>query len=227
LRLAPEPVDIGNEPVAIVPSDRRHPIWRQLGGSRSGLGRLTVERYQPLLDVDGWTILARFAGGGIALAERTVERGRLLVFTSDLDNRWNRFPLDPAFAPFVVESARYLTRDLRTAGSYVLPDVPAPVPPLPGPHRVSLTPGQAPATVVVNVDPAESDPTSVTVETFVARVRAAAAPGWSVMDDDARTREEQQRLWQVGLVAMLGVLVVESVVGRVQRPRRGTPERVG
>jgi hypothetical protein len=227
LRLAPEPVEVGGEPVAIVPSDRRHPIWRQLAGSRSGLGRVTVERYRPLLNAEGWTVLARFAGGAVALAERNVERGRLLVFTSDLDNRWNRFPVDPAFAPFVVESARYLTRDLRPAASYVLPDVPAPVPPRPGAHRVALAPGQTPSTVVVNIDPAESDPASVTAETFASRVQASAPAAGSVMDDDARTREEQQRLWQIGLLVMLGVLAVESVIGRARRTRRSAPEQVG
>jgi hypothetical protein len=227
LRLAPEPVEVGGDPVALVPSDRRHPIWRQLAGPRSGLGGLTIERYRPMLDTDGWTILARFAGGAVALAERPVERGRLLIFTTDLDNRWNRFPVEPAFAPFMVESARYLTRDLRAAASYVLPDVPPPVPPVPGAHRVALTPGQAPTTVVVNVDPAESDPTSGTAETFAGRVRPSAAPGRAVMDDDARTREEQQRLWQLGLLVMLGVLVIESVVGRARRTRRSAPERVG
>ena len=36
-------------------------------------------------------------------------QGRLLVFTSDLDNQWSRFPLNPAFVPFAVETARYLT----------------------------------------------------------------------------------------------------------------------
>jgi hypothetical protein len=58
-------------------------------------------------------------------------------------------------------------------------------------------------------------------------VRPSAAPGRAVMDDDARTREEQQRLWQLGLLVMLGVLVIESVVGRARRTRRSAPERVG
>ena len=55
-------------------------------------------------------MLARFSGGRRRLTEQTVERGRLLVFASDLDNRWNRFPLNPAFVPWAIETLRYLTQ---------------------------------------------------------------------------------------------------------------------
>lgn len=226
IRVAPEPVAFGSEPTAIVPSDRRHPVWRQLAGPRSGLGRVVVERARPLLDLDAWTVLARFDGGTPALAERAVGRGLLLAFTSDVDNRWNRFPIDPAFAPFVVESARYLARGARGTSSFVLPDVPAGVPAAPGRYEVALAPGQPPAPVVVNVDPAESDLTTVTPEAFAAHVRVVDTTAPVPPDDDARAREEQQRLWQFGLAAMLGVLVVEGVLGRGRR-MAGAPERVG
>ena len=35
-------------------------------------------------------MLARFSGAGSALTEQTVGQGRLLVFASDLDNKWNQ-----------------------------------------------------------------------------------------------------------------------------------------
>jgi hypothetical protein len=89
VRLLPEPVTPGADDGAIIPSDRRHPVWRQLAGSRSALGRLPIERYRQVLDDAGWDVLARFAGGAVAFAERTVERGTVLLFASDLDNRWN------------------------------------------------------------------------------------------------------------------------------------------
>ena len=37
--------------------------------------------------------------------------------------------------------------------------------------------------------------------------------------EEARVQENAQRLWQIGLLVMLGVLVVESVVGRGRRAR--------
>ena len=49
-------------------------------------------------------------------------QGRLLVFTSDLDNHWNRFPLQPSFVPFVVETLRYLTEGREAQTSWMLPD---------------------------------------------------------------------------------------------------------
>lgn len=220
IRLLPDPVTPPADEAAIIPSDRRHPVWRQLAGSRSALGRLPIDRYRQVLDDSEWEVLARFAGGAVAFAERRVSQGTLLLFASDLDNRWNRFPLEPGFAPFMAETAQYLTRDARAASSFVLPDVPAAVPATPGPHDRAATPGHPASTVVVNIDPAESDPTATTADAFTARVHTSDRSASPPRNDEARTREEQQRLWQFGLVAMLAMLVVESLVGRVVRPRR-------
>ncbi len=220
VRVRPEPVTPGPEDGAIITSDRRHPVWRQLAGSRSALGRLPIERYRQLLDDAGWDVLARFAGGAVAFAERDVAQGTVLLFASDLDNRWNRFPLEPGFAPFIAETAQYLTRGARTASQFVLPDVPAAVPPMPGVHTRPAAAGQPASAVVVNIDPAESDPTAGTAEVFASRVRATGRADAPRLTDEARAREEQQRLWQFGLVAMLAMLVAESLVGRVTRPRR-------
>jgi hypothetical protein len=45
------------------------------------------------------------------------------VFTSDLDNEWSRFPLNPAFVPFAVETARYLTKSHRPQQSVAAVDI--------------------------------------------------------------------------------------------------------
>lgn len=220
LRLLPEPVVPPAEAAAIIPSDRRHPVWRQLGGSRSALSRLPIDRYRQLLDDSGWDVLARFAGGAVALAERDVARGTVLLFASDLDNRWNRFPLEPGFAPFIAETAQYLTRKVGTTSSFVLPDVPGAVPAVPGAHTRPATADRPASTVVVNVDPAESDPAVTTADVFTSHLRRAAPSGPPRANDEARAREEQQRLWQIGLLVMLAVLVAEGLVGRVVGPRR-------
>ena len=227
LRVAPEPVTAGGNEAALVPSDRRHPVLRQLMGSASSIGRLSIDRYQRVLDETGWDVLARFAGGALALAERSMNRGVVMVFASDLDNRWNRFPLEPTFAPFIVEAARYLTRAVRSASAFTLPDLPAALPAAPGVYQLAGDQGRPSRTVVVNVSTAESDPAAMSAEAFrsaVPRVgtRSAAASG-----EEARTQEAAQRWWQVGLLAMLGVLVIEGMLGRVKRTVASPDPKVG
>ncbi len=225
LRLAPEPVAASGDEAAVVPADRRHPMLRRLTGSASSLSRLPIERYRRVLDDEGWDVLARFAGGSVALAERRVGEGVLVLFTSDLDNRWNRFPLEPSFAPFVVETARYLTGGIRSRSSFTVPDVPEGVPALPGVHTLATTAGSR--TVVVNVNQAESDPAALTAEAFLARVPRTGDPVAPRAEQEARAQEDTQRLWQIALLVMLGVLVVESLIGRGRRPGRSVATKVG
>ncbi len=93
----------------MVASDGRHPIFRPFLNPSGALGDVQVEQHRRLNDQRDRTVLARFSGGDAALTEQAVGEGRLMVFTSDLDNQWSRFPLNPAFVPFAVETARYLT----------------------------------------------------------------------------------------------------------------------
>ena len=54
-------------------------------------------------------VLARLADQSPLLVEQKIGDGRLLVFASALDNVWNDLPVHSVFAPFAVESARYLS----------------------------------------------------------------------------------------------------------------------
>jgi hypothetical protein len=215
LRLAPDPVVASGDEAALVPSDRRHPMLRRLAGNASALSRLPIERYRRVLDEQGWDVLARFAGGSMALAERRVGEGVLVLFTSDLDNRWNRFPLEPSFAPFVVETARYLSGGPQARASFTLPDVPDGVPAAPGAHALPTAAGDR--LVVVNVNQAESDPAAMSAETFLARIPRTTEGPAPRAGDDARVQEDAQRLWQIGLLVMLAVLAAESLLGRGRR----------
>jgi hypothetical protein len=227
VRLAPEPVVATGDEAAIVAADSRHPVLRRLTGPGSSLGRMSIEQYRRVLDESGWSALARFAGGALALGERVVGRGTLLLFASDLDNRWNRFPVEPSFAPFMVETLRYLTRDTLTASAFVLPTVPPGVPAVPGLHRLAAEGGRPERTVVVNVNPAESDPAATSADAFIASLSRVEVPRGAADVEEARAQEAQQRLWQIGLLVMLGVLVVESLVGRATRDRRDAEPGVG
>jgi hypothetical protein len=95
--------------VTLIASDARHPIFRPFLNPSGALGDVQIEQHRRLKEEEGRTVLARFSGGNPALTEQAVGEGRLMVFTSDLDNEWSRFPLSPAFVPFAVETARYLT----------------------------------------------------------------------------------------------------------------------
>lgn len=212
--------------VTLVAVDGRHPIFRPFLSPTGALGDVYVEQYRRLHEQSGRAVLARFSGSGvstarvgdsgIALTEQTVGRGRLLLFASDLDNQWNRFPLNPAFVPWAVETARYLTQGREQRQNFTLPDLPAGAQPAPGVYQLGANGGAAEAErrVAVNVDIRESNPARWSVQEFtaaitrlnqVAAVRAQAA---------AREQEERQRLWQVGLLVMFLALAGEGLIGR-------------
>lgn len=169
----------------MIPSDGRHPIFRPFLNPSGALGDVQVEQHRRLIDQAERTVLARFSGGDAALTEQTAGSGRLLIFTSDLDNQWSRFPLNPAFVPFAVETARYLTRGA-------------------GESRQRLE-----ATVAT-----ESNPAATTVEEFTNAIERTIRTAADAQRHAARDLEDRQRWWQVGLVLMLAALAGEALLGR-------------
>ena len=194
--------------VTLVAVDARHPIFRPFLNPSGALGDVYVEQYRRLTLQSGQTVLARFSGAGDAIVEQAVERGRLIVFASDLDNRWNRFPLNPSFVPWAIETARYLTQGREQRQSFTLPDVPPGAQSHPGVQQLG---GR---TVAVNPDVRESNPSRTTVDEFMAGItrlnQVAAVRAQAV----AREQEERQRLWQFGLLAMFVALAGEGFIGR-------------
>jgi hypothetical protein len=108
-----------------------------------------------------------------------------MIFTSDLDNRWSRFPLNAAFVPFSVEAARYLTKGhgARDAGTEA-------------------------------ADGRESNPAATTVEEFTNAIERTNRTAMSDGQTAAREIEDRQRWWQIGLIVMLVALAGEALVGR-------------
>ena len=169
----------------MIASDGRHPIFRPFLNSSGALGDVQVEQHRRLNDQADRTVLARFSGGDAALTEQTVGQGRLLVFTSDLDNQWSRFPLIPAFVPFTVETARYLTRNTSMARR--------------NPEGAK---------------PAESNPAATTIEEFTNAIERTNRAGMREGGNGARDIEDRQRWWQIGLMVMLAALAGEALLGR-------------
>ena len=201
--------------VTLVAVDARHPIFRPFSNPSGALGDVYVEQYRRLNDQKERTVLARFSGGVPALVEQPVERGRLLVFASDLDNQWNRFPLNPAFVPFAVESMKYLTQGREQRQLWMLPETPPGVSPVPGIHSLPpATPGTPERQLAINVDIRESNPVRTTRDAFLAGITRLSQSAEVKAASEAKDQEERQRLWQLGLMAMLLALVGEGLIGR-------------
>jgi hypothetical protein len=194
-------------PASMTATDVRHPILQPFGAFAANLGNI---RFTNAWRVEGagWHVAARFDDGTPALLERSEGAGRVVLFASDLDRRWNDFPVHPTFVPFVTEAVRHIAARAATTDQFVVGRVPAGIPAEPGVHQL-----EGGRLVAVNVDPRESSVSTMTSREFSDMLEPVA------VTDSRSAAEEQtesrQSLWQYGLLLMLGVLVAESFVGKV------------
>jgi hypothetical protein len=215
LAIAEVAPELSGKTVALVAADNRHPIFRPFSSPTGALGDVYVEQYRRLnvqasesSRTGAANVLARFSGAGDALIEQPVEKGRLLVFASDLDNRWNRFPLNPAFVPWMIETTRYLAQGREQRQAFTLPDVPPGVPLEAGVHRIQDR------IVAINPDIRESNPSRTSPDEFMASVTRSTEVVAARAAIVAREQEERQRLWQIGLLVMFVALASEGLIGR-------------
>lgn len=194
--------------VTLAATDLRHPIFRPFGALAANLGQVRFDRAWRI-SPEGWDVVARFTDGTPALLERPAGEGRVVLFASDLDRRWNDFPLHPAFVPFAVEAIRYAAGSPEATTDYVVSRVPRGTPREPGIHRVR--PGDRP--IAVNVDVRESGLARLTAAEFGAMIDRAEGPAPKA-DVRAQQAETSQGYWRYGLLLMIAALVAESVVGR-------------
>jgi len=192
---------------SLTATDLRHPIFRPFGSLAANLGQV---RFQQAWRVraDGWQVPARFDDGSAAVLERAVGSGKIVLFASDVDRRWNDFPLHPAFVPFVVEAVRYVSARPAPADEFLVARVPAGARAEPGIQQVN---GR---TIAVNVDARESSTGAMTQAEFLAMIDSTAADGGVRQQAKAEQAESRQSLWQYGLMLMLLTLVAESFVGK-------------
>jgi hypothetical protein len=197
------------DPVSLSATDLRHPIFRPFGSLAANLGQV---RFQHAWRVraDGWDVAAQFTDGTPALLERREGNGRIVLFASDIDRRWNDFPLHPAFVPFAVEAVRYVSAAPDRAREYSVARVPRGAEPRPGIYRAE--PGDR--AVAVNVDPRESASARITPDEFDGMLDRVSTDAGAYQAARAQQVEARQRYWQYGLLLMLGALVAESFVGR-------------
>jgi hypothetical protein len=211
--------------LAFAPADARHPIFRAFGPAAGNLGRVEFTRVVRIDGAEDSQVIARFTNGAPALVERRVGSGRVILFASDLNNEGNDFPLHPAFVPFVHETVRYLAAAREAPRDYLVADAPSGVPRKPGVFALDekAATGRSPdaaarqgasRNVAVNVDPRESDPARMTAAQLVGSIARRSEAGAAAAVPEAAHREDQQRLWRYGLMAMLVSLVAEGALGR-------------
>ena len=199
--------------LSFAPADGRHPIFRLFGGVGT-LGNVSFAR-AALVDAPASAeVVARYSDGTPALVEERTSGGRALVFGSDLNHRWNDFPLQPAFVPFIHETRRYLASPRTTQSEYLVGDLPGPRGAATG--VVELPAGSAGAgrRVAVNTDPRESDPRRMTRDVFQAGISRLKATGARQARSEAIRQEDQQALWRYGLLLMVVSLAAEGLLGR-------------
>jgi hypothetical protein len=195
-------------PLTLAATEVRHPIFRPFGALAANLGQVRFDRSWRV-SPEGWSIVARFSNGTPALVERASGGGRVLLFASDVDRRWNDFPLHPAFVPFALESLRYVAADRRLPGDYTVAQAPSEAQHRPGVYRTADN-----RPFAVNVDPREGPRDRIDRTDFEGMVRQSGAAAEEAADRQAQQTESRQSFWQYGLVLMIATLVAESVAGR-------------
>jgi aerotolerance regulator-like protein/VWA domain-containing protein len=197
---------------ALAPADVRHPIFQAFAGNTATLG---LVKFQNAAGIGGSACqtLARFTTSDAALIECPAGAGRALVMASDLDNRWNDFPLHATFVPFVHEVVRYVANPRAHAAEYLVGDVPAGLRRSPGIATAEGGAVGAPAQrIAVNVDPRESDPARLSIEDFQSAVTRLKPASTADVPVEARQQEDRQHLWQYVLAFMVLTLAIEGVV---------------
>jgi hypothetical protein len=195
-------------PLTLAATDLRHPIFRPFGALAANLGQVRVDRSWRV-SPDGWSVVARFSNGTPALLERVAGQGRVVLFASDANRRWNDFPLHPAFVPFAIEAMRYVAGDRRQPGNFTVAQAPAQARQVPGVYQ-----GPDNRSFSVNVDTRESVLDRLSPGDFEGRVQRSGAGASRAADKQAQQTESSQSYWQYGLALMIATLIAESVVGR-------------
>jgi hypothetical protein len=205
------PVDSKTEPRGLAPMDVRHPVFEAFGANAASLALVKFRR-AARISGSACQTLARFTTGDAALIECPAGDGRALAIASDLDNRWNDFPLHSTFVPFLHEAIAYVASARAHASEYLIADVPAGIPRRPGVVTLGSTGGAAGRRVAINVDPREADSARLSVEDFQSAVTRLKDSPASEQRIEARQQEDRQHVWQFLLVAMVLMLAAEGVV---------------
>ena len=91
--------------------DYSHAVFEVFQAPRSGdFTSAHIFRYRTLTPDPASRVLARYDDGAVALAERRTGAGRVIVWTSTLDDSWTDLAKKPIYLPLVHQLVRYLAR---------------------------------------------------------------------------------------------------------------------
>jgi hypothetical protein len=91
--------------------DYSHPVFEVFKAPRSGdFSAAHMFRYRTLQASPTDRVLARFDDGAIAAAEKKVGAGRVIVWTTTLDDSWTDIGVKPIFLPLVHQLVRHLAQ---------------------------------------------------------------------------------------------------------------------
>jgi hypothetical protein len=191
------------------PADVRHPIFRAFGAEAASLG---LVQFRTVARVAGRTCqpIARFTSGEPAVLDCVAGNGRAIVVASDLNNRWNDFPVRASFVPFLDQAARYLSGHLQRGSEFLVGDVPPGVRPVPG--VTTIDNGAGARRVIVNVDPKESADDRMSPDEFRSAITRLKDDSVQAARIDATEQESRQHLWELLLVTMMLALFAEGII---------------
>jgi len=91
--------------------DYSHPVFEVFKAPRSGdFSSAHMFHYRSLMPDPASRVLARYDDGAVAAAERRTGAGRVVVWTSTLDDSWTDLAVKPVYLPLVHQLVRYLAR---------------------------------------------------------------------------------------------------------------------
>jgi len=207
----PPPVGGAAGTRTIAPDDVRHPVFRAFAADAATLGLVTFRQIVAVRG-SGCQAAARFSTGEPAVVDCPVGLGRALVLASDLDGRWNDFPVHATFLPFLHEVAEYLAGPTRQSAAFTVGATPPGAPVAPGFGTLPTGAGLPARRIAVNVDPRESDPARVTTDEFRQAVTPVPAASGAEPLLEAQQQEERQNLWRYAILLLIATLVAESVL---------------
>jgi hypothetical protein len=89
--------------------DYSHPVFEVFKAPRSGdFSAAHFFEYRAIQPGPADRVLARYDDGTVAAAERKLGEGRVIVWTSTLDDTWTDMAVKPVFLPLVHQLVRYL-----------------------------------------------------------------------------------------------------------------------
>jgi hypothetical protein len=198
-------------PLALAPVEVRHAVFASYLDRAAAFSRVRFDRAVRIAADAPARVVAAFDNGLPALTEHVAGKGRVLLLASDLDARWNQWPLSPTFVPFVRDAVGYLAQKPLEPQEYLVGQAPSAVAPTPGVHV--LASGRR---VAVNVDPRESSLDLAEEAELAALVRVEPAGAEPPAQRAGVAQEARQSLWRYLLLGMAAVLVGESLVSARQ-----------